>query len=281
MQGTGRLAKRPRLPDDKCPTDPLPADSSEPYDEPPSEHPSKPYTNATSKLATSESTVDKSAGGCPDTAEGLDSSGTDDLPISATCIHEGDEIVDNISPTTHGAGYHILDTFFDQSVISSGVSGPVSDIGEPGEWPTSGPESTHREEALEQTIRFFTPEALDMVSSKASDIFDPDLTIASAAMSESGSNRSSEPESLSTDPTRYTPSETYIHSDIPSEVQYTAYVERSVLDDPAPWLEHVLTTLETGDTSHRPNQVPGVLNDILGKGDFTVYTKIMTSITKN
>jgi hypothetical protein len=48
-----------------------------------------------------------------------------------------------------------------------------------------------------------------------------------------------------------------------------------------PWLEHVWTALETYDTSRRPDLVPGVLDDILTKGDFTLCVKIMTSITEN
>jgi len=65
----------------------------------------------------------------------------------------------------------------------------------------------HWDEVLEHTVRSNTPEALDApqdsssnginaVSSKASDILDPGLSIASAAASESRFNRSSKPRSL-------------------------------------------------------------------------------------
>jgi hypothetical protein len=211
------------------------------------------------------------------------------LSVAASAIHiqiEGDETVDNMSPTTHRAGYDILNEFFGQPAIGLEA---VSDREGPGKWPAF---SAEPDEDLENTVPSKTPEALDAprhslstgindVSSKDSDILEPDLRIASAAMSESGSKPSSESGSLSTDLTRYTPSETYIHSGFPSEAQHIAYVKRSFLDDPAPWLEHVLTALETDDTSGRPNPVPGVLDDILTKSDFTLCVRIMTSIAEN
>ena len=235
--GTGRLAKKPKLADD----DTLPTagpfkvpatdgSTNENPTEPLSEHPSETPTNAsaTSTPSTSEPTIDKSSADCPDTVEALDSSGTDDLPTSATHIQiEGDETVDSMSPTTHRAGYDILNEFFGQPAIGPG---PVSDVGRPGKWPAFTAESTHRYEVLEHTVRSNTPEALDApqnlpgtgmnaVSSKTSDTLDPDLSIASAATSESGSSGSSEPGSLSTDLTSYTPSETHIYGDLASGVQ--------------------------------------------------------------
>jgi hypothetical protein len=74
---------------------------------------------------------------------------------------------------------------------------------------------------------------------------------------------------------------TNIYSDLASKVQHTAFVKRLILNGPVPWLEHVLTALETDDTSCKPNPVLGVLDDILTKGDFTIYVKIMTSIAEN
>jgi hypothetical protein len=306
--GTGRRAKKPKLPDDECLTDTLPTDRPfkepasdsftsdspiEPHGEPPNDHQSEPPTNtsATSTPATNEPTIDKSSVGCPDIVEALDPSGTVDLPTSAICDQiEGDETVNGMSPTTHRAGYDILNDFFGQPAIGLEA---VSDVERPGKWPAFTTESTHRDEVLENTVVSNTPEALDAArhtpstginaaSSEASDILDPDLAIASAATSESGSSGSSEPGSLSTDQTSYTPSETHVCSDLPSGAQHTAaYVKRSILDDPAPWLEHVLTALETGDTSRRLNSVPGVLDDILTKGDFTLCVRIMTSIAEN
>jgi hypothetical protein len=44
-------------------------------------------------------------------------------------------------------------------------------------------------------------------------------------------------------------------------------VRSLILDEPAPWWELVLTALETGDTSHRPDSVPGISDDILTKGN--------------
>jgi len=48
----------------------------------------------------------------PDLPEALDFSGMDDLPTSAIHVQiEGDEPVDTMSPTTHRAGYDILNNF--------------------------------------------------------------------------------------------------------------------------------------------------------------------------
>lgn len=305
MQGpsavTGRLAKKPKPPDDKCLTDDLPTDDSfeehagdgstgetptEIHNEHHREHPSETSTNAsaTGTPATSESTIGRSSTNCPDTAQGLDPSGTDDLPTSATHIQiEGDERVDDMSPTTHRAGYEILNEFFGQPAIGLEA---VSDTEEHGKWP----ESTHRDEDPEHTGPSNTPKALDVsqhapstginaVSSEDSDILEPDLFVASATTSESSSRGSSEPGSLSTGSTSAS-SETRIHDEFPSGV-YSTYVKRSFLDDPAPWLEHVLTTLETDDTSRRPNPVLGVLDEVLTNGNFTLCVRIMTSIAEN
>lgn len=135
-------------------------------------------------------------------------------------------------------------------------------------------------EAL-NTAQYSPGTDINAVSSASSDILDPDLPIASAATSESGSTRSSEAGSSSTNPTSCTPSETNIHSDLPSGVQHTAYVKRSILDGPAPWFELVLTALKTNNTSRRPNPVPGVLDGILTKCDFTLSVRIMTTIAEN
>jgi hypothetical protein len=100
MQGpstiTDRLAKIPKLPDDICLTKNLPTDgpfkepaadgsTSETPTETHSEHLSETFMNAsaTGTLGTSESTIDKSSVECPDTAEPLDSPGTDGLRTSA------------------------------------------------------------------------------------------------------------------------------------------------------------------------------------------------------
>jgi hypothetical protein len=197
--------------------------------------------------------------------------------------------MDDMSPTTHRAGYDILNEFFGQPAIGPG---PVSDEEGPGKWPAFTAESTHRDEVLEHTVRSNSPAALNApqhspstginaVSSKASGILDPGLFVASAATSDSGSSGSSDPGSLSTDLTSYTPSETPIYNDLASGVQHTAYIKYSILDDHAPWLEHVLTALETDDTSRRPNSVLGVFDDTLPKGDLILCIKIMTSITEN
>jgi hypothetical protein len=100
MQGrnavTGRLAKKLKLADDKCLTDTPPTDgpfeesatyasTNESSTEPSIEYPSETLTNtsATSNTPpTSEYIIDKLPVDCPDTAEAIISSGTDDLLTS-------------------------------------------------------------------------------------------------------------------------------------------------------------------------------------------------------
>ncbi|PMD21287.1 hypothetical protein NA56DRAFT_703465 [Hyaloscypha hepaticicola] len=143
--GTSKRTKKPKLPDNECLTDTLPTEGpfkepatngftsncpTEPQDEPSHDHPSvtPPDTAVTSISATSEPTVDY-----PDITEALESSGMDDLPISATHIQiEGSERVDDMSlPTTHYTGYNILNEFFGQPAIDPSS---VSDVEGPGNW---------------------------------------------------------------------------------------------------------------------------------------------------
>jgi hypothetical protein len=104
-------------------------------------------------------------------------------------------------------------------------------------------------------------------------------------MSQSTSDTGSpETGSMSTNPTSYPPSETHdINSNLPNAVQCAPFVKRSILDESAQLLHHVLMALDKADdTSRRPNSsVPGVLDDVLTKTDFTLFVKIMTSIIEN
>ncbi|KFZ16980.1 hypothetical protein V502_04811 [Pseudogymnoascus sp. VKM F-4520 (FW-2644)] len=302
MQGTGGLAKKPKLRGDECHTDTLATDgplkkpaadcsTSGTPTETHSEHLSETFTNtsATSTLGTSEPTTDKSSVECSDIAEALDSSGTYDLPTPAIQVQmEGDETADNMSPATHLAGYDILNDFFGRPAIGLEA---VSDIEEAGKWPVYTTEATRRDEDIECAVPPNSLKASDApqhspntgtntVSARDSDILEPDLFVASAATSGSSSTESSEPGSSSTGSTSCTSPETHVHDDFPSEV-YTGFFKRLFLDDPAPWFEHVLTALETDDTSRKPDPVPGVLDDILTKSDFTLCVKIMTSIAEN
>lgn len=317
MQGAGRLAKRPKLPNDKCPTDTLPTDgsldvpvadrstsgtSTETHSEHLSEMSEIPTnTSATCTLGTSEPTVE-----CPNTAEVLHPSGTYDLPTSATQVHmEGDETVDNLSsathqagyetvdnmsPATHRAGYDIINDFFGRPTIGPET---VSGIEGTGKLPASTAESAPQDEDLECIVPPNTLKSLDASQrssspgintgpSKDSGIPEPNLSIASVVTSGSSSPESSERGSSSTGSTSCTSPETHIHGGFPSGV-HTAHVKRLILDDPTPWFEDVLTALEleSNDTSRRQNPVPGVLDDILTKGNFILYVSIMTSIAEN
>jgi hypothetical protein len=251
---SGRLVKKPKLAIDNVVTDALPTNgaSKDPAtDDSTSETSSETPTNPS---ATSEPTIDKSYIDNPNIVGAPKSSSAADLPMSATHIQiEGGEIISSspeggMFPMTHDDGLAILDEYFEQSAIGLG---PANDA----EWldkrPTFTAESAHQDGALEPTIRSNTPGALtpqrapiaeiNVVFSGASDILDPDLTVASAAMSESSSSiESSEPGSTSTNPTSYPPSETrHINSDLASAVRHTPYVKRPILDKSAQWLEHV------------------------------------------
>jgi hypothetical protein len=69
--------------------------------------------SATNTPATSEPYIKKSTADYPGITEALEPSTTDNLPTSAIHIQiERDRIVDDISPTTHRAGYNIIDNFF-------------------------------------------------------------------------------------------------------------------------------------------------------------------------
>jgi hypothetical protein len=116
--------------------------SIEPHDHHLSEHPDETPTkaSATGTLRTSELIIGRLSVNCPDIPEALDSSGIDDLPTSATHI-QGDEIADDMSPTTYSAGYEILNEFFGQPAIGLEA---VSDVGEHGKCPG-------RDEDLEYT----------------------------------------------------------------------------------------------------------------------------------
>jgi hypothetical protein len=298
MQGTsnrtGGLAKKPKLAVDNLATDALPMEGTpeEPVtDDSMSEPPGETSTNisATGTPATSEPTIDKSYIESPNTVETPKSFGAADLPISPTHIPiegggtmglspEGD-----MFPVSHGDGLTIFDEYFEESAIGSGS---VGNTGEPGKSPTfmaESVESTRPNTPGASTEPRHPPNAeINSSSSEALDV-DPDPAVVSAEISESGS-RAGSPGSLSTNPTSYPPSETHhINSDFASGVQHAAYVKRLILDESAQWLEHVLIALqEVDDTSRRPNSsVPGVLDDILTEGDFTLCVKVMTSITEN
>jgi len=164
--GSGRLAKKPRLPDEECVTSILPTnmplkihstDSTEgetlpePNGEVSSQHPSETPTNAfaPSIPATSEPAIDESSDDRPNTAEALESSTANDLPIFPTHIQiEADEVVDNMSPTAHHAGYNILEDFFEHHSFGPETIGTEV----PDKWRASTADSTHADTGLENTI---------------------------------------------------------------------------------------------------------------------------------
>jgi hypothetical protein len=122
--GTGRLAKKLKLTDNKYLTNTLP--TNRPFKEPdssvcetpteaPSKHPSEILTNisTTSIPATNKYIINKLSADYLDITKALDSSGMDDLLISAIYIYiKENGIVDNMSPTTYYTGYNTIDDFF-------------------------------------------------------------------------------------------------------------------------------------------------------------------------
>jgi hypothetical protein len=189
-------------------------------------------------------------------------------------------------PIIHGEGISILDKFFEQSSVDLGSS---SDVAELEKGPASAANINCQPALLEPTVVPSIPgtstapqhpsstSALNANFPESSDALNADLTIADAATPRSCSIGESDSASLSTSLTRYTPSEgDSVNGELPT------CIKRSILDCPAPWLEHVLTALDRDDTSRRLDcSVPGVLNDILAKGDLTICVKIMTSIAEN
>jgi hypothetical protein len=187
----------------------------------------------------------------------------------------------------HGEGFSILDEFFEQSSVDLGSSSDVVGL-------TTGPVSAVnincQPTLLESTVIPSIPcastapqhppstAALNAIFSESSVVLNADLTAANTATPRSGcSTEEFDSASLSTSLTRYTLAEgDGVDGELPT------FIKRSTLDCPAPWLEHVLTALDMADTSRRPDSsVPGVLDDILVKGDLALCLKIMTSIAEN
>jgi hypothetical protein len=71
--------------------------------------------------------------------------------------------------------------------------------------------------------------------------------------------------------------------DLPDVVTHTSFARRLVLDDAVQLLEHILIALENIYNDNRgPNSaVPGVLDNVLTTSNYTIFVKIMTSITEN
>ncbi|KAM3064611.1 hypothetical protein ACMFMF_011901, partial [Clarireedia jacksonii] len=298
--GTSRLAKKPKLADDNVCTDALPTNgaSKEPAtDEYTSETVVETSANpsATSKSTTSEPATNRPYINNTNTVEAPKPSDAADLPMSATHIQiEGGEIMSlspdgDMFPITHGDGLNILDKYFGQSAIGLG---PAKDTEGLEKWPICTAESIYHDKALEPPVVWSnTPVALTAprhpptASSETSDIIDLNLTITSAAMSESScSTGSSESGSMSSSLTSYPSSETHhVNSDLAIADRQIPSVKRPILDESAQWLEHVLIELKkVDDVSRKPNSsVPGVLDDISIQGNFALCVKIMTSITEN
>ena len=193
---------------------------------------------------------------------------------------------------THGDGLNILDEYFEQSRIRSGLASDEEGL---DKWLMSAAESIYQGDAPEIAGWFSTEGVLaapqhspvagmNTICPGTPDILEPDQS-ASAAMSESSSSIGfSDPGSLSTNQTSYPASETHqIEKDSASGALHAPYVKRPVLDESAQWLEYVLMAVQVvDDTTRRPNSsVPGILDDMLTEGDFTLCVKIMTGIAEN
>jgi hypothetical protein len=122
------------------------------------------------------------------------------------------------------------------------------------------------------------------VSSEAAGILDPGQAIGGFEMSKSTSDTGSlESLSSGTDLTSNLSSETDVAViNLPDAVKHSTFTKRSILDDSAQWLEHVLVALEHVCDSRTTNSlVPGVLDDMFTTTDHTNFVRIMTSVTEN
>ena len=286
----GRSAKRRKL-TDKRSTDtfssnetskePAPGDSTNKTRNRPSKTPSEsPSKNPLNPSGTSEQTI-----GEPSVLATFDTH----VPVEggefASASLEGDIL-------SQEDVFNILEEYFEQSP----GSGSANDKEGLDSRPTPTVECARQNGSLVHTVRFDTPPVLtspqhplsasvDPTSSEALETLELDSAVVSATISESGSSTvPSEHRSVSTVPSSYPPSEAHdICYDLPSGVQHLPCFKRSTLDESAQWLEHVLNALEAANgTSRRPDSsVPGILDDILMNGDFTLCVKVMTTIAEN
>ncbi|EPE24788.1 hypothetical protein GLAREA_08641 [Glarea lozoyensis ATCC 20868] len=256
--------------------------------------------SATSEIAPSEPIIDESLPECTGTAVGSLSHGVADLPRSNqhTRIGDGDIGVTNSSPqadrfpVNHSDGIAILEEYFEQPIDHLG---PANDAECLEGVPTCTAKPVREVKAAPTTCSM-TPEALitphsplstniNTIISEDSNTLDANPAIVSAAVSEFGSSvGSSEPRTLSTNPTSYPPSETnHNRRDILTGFRTTPYIRRPILDHSAQWLEHVfMAPSEAEDTSRIPNSsVPGVLNDVLTNSDFKLSEEIISSMAEN
>ncbi|KAH8648220.1 hypothetical protein BGZ60DRAFT_437770 [Tricladium varicosporioides] len=185
---TARLAKKPKLANNNT----LPIDG--PFMEPAADGsasviPAEPLTEVPSEHS-SEMPTNTSAADAYTTSEPIINKSSSSYLDAAEALDsfstDGLQISARIYTLKEIKQYNILNELFGQPAI---VPGPYL--------PSTG---------------------INVVSSKASDIVDPDLSIASAAASESNSSGLSEPGSRSTDLTSNMTSETYVYRDLASGV---------------------------------------------------------------
>jgi hypothetical protein len=187
-------------------------------------------------------------------------------------------------PVVYGEGFSILDDFFEQSFVDTGPSSAAGGL-------EKGPETellgfTAVSSIPGATSAFQPPStaALDAVPLESPDILNADFKLADVATLRTDcSTEESDSTSLSTGLTSCTPPEGgSVNGELHTRAQQAVRIKRSVLDWRAPSLEHVLVALDINDTSRQADSsIPGVLDDIVAKGDLTLCVKIMTSIVEN
>lgn len=286
MQGankrTGKLPKKPKLAADKSATNESATNDSA-TEEPPTDAPSTdeppidepPINESPNEPTTLESIND------PDTIKSLETSG--EAPALASLI-KGDEttirrsLSSDLPTISHTNRIAILDKYFLKSTTDSRpLNSAVLD-----EVPTSVANAVCRDSPLVPLIQSYALEALTVllsassnaVSSKALGILDPKQAIGGFEMFTSTSNTGS-PKSVS--------SSTDLTNILSSIVTHTPFTRRLVLDDAVQLLEHVLVALEDvyNDSCIPNSSVASVLDNILKTSDYTIFVKIITSVTEN
>jgi hypothetical protein len=192
-------------------------------------------------------------------------------------------------------GMAISDEYLQNCLLNSR---PLGDAVTLDEVPKPVDNAIYEDGSLEPTTPSNTPESQKAAqqSSKASpnvaslrsdtsDILDPDQDMGAIEISKSTSRIGSHG-SLSQFPdlTSNLTSQTHdANNNLSNAVIHTPLTNRSILDESGHLLEDVVKTLKEADYTNRiPNSyVPGTLDDVLAKSGYTLFAKIMTSITKD
>ena len=300
-KGIGKLPKKLKLAANETTLEPINELTTEPTTEPT-------ILKSINQSTTDESTTDEPITE-PTTLESINESTTDESSTEPATLESNESVIVKphiIEPLeTLGEGIHRQGTneVVTRPVVVTSIEGNETTIGKAVEgvfhiithadgitildehFPKSPVESRPLNSAVAHNELLTTTANPNAVSSEATGIFDPGQAIGGFEMSKSTSNTGSlESLSSSTDLTSNLSSETDVAViDLPDAAKHSPLVRRSILDDFAQWLEHVLVALESVcDYSRIPNSLgPGVLDAMLTTTDYTNFVRIITSVTEN